>query len=864
MIPIELTISGFLSYRQPVRLDFTAFELACISGANGAGKSSLLDAITWALFGQARKRDDSLINSACDAAQVSLIFQYENNLYRVQRTSPRGKTSQLEFQIYQGDLNFQDISELHIPGAWKTLNERSLRETQERLEKTLRLDYETFVNASFFLQNKADQFTQQRPGDRKRVLSSILGLEIWEQYRQRASELRRGLEAEIQACDGRLAEINAEIAEEPQRVARLKQLESELELLAQQRRNSEAELEAARKMAAVLAEQGRLVETLRRQLDTLRVQRDELAARLQKRQREQSEYASLLEEASQIQQAYKEWQQAIADLEYWEEIASRFREQEARRQEPLRQLQAEETRLKHELEALQAQQVNAQSQKAALQELQERLKTAQALLKAAETKLQEKAGLEAQQQEARQRQAEARAENPRLKEAMEALRERITRLQQTAEATCPLCGQPLSADERAALIQSLQQQGTEMGDRYRANSTALTQADGLVAELESRIRSLSRYEQDRLRASSDISRLEAQIEQAEQALARWQTDTALRLEEVQRLLEEDCFAPQLRQALAEIDAELKMIGYDAQAHQAARQKEQQGRASEARLRKLESAQAALAPLEREIQEIQAQIARLEEQVQRQQEEHDQSAAALAAAQAQAPDLHATERALLEIQQRENQQRMAVGAARQQVAVLDDLKARRKALQAERELHARQVGYHRQLEMAFGKDGVPALLIEQALPQIEIRANDILDRLSSGSMSVRFETQAPYKDRRREELRETLEIKISDSAGTRDYEMFSGGEAFRVNFAVRLALAEVLAQRAGARLQTLVIDEGFGSQDTQGRQRLIEAINLVRQDFSKILVITHIDELKDAFPNRIEVEKTEQGSILRVI
>jgi len=94
-------------------------------------------------------------------------------------------------------------------------------------------------------------------------------------------------------------------------------------------------------------------------------------------------------------------------------------------------------------------------------------------------------------------------------------------------------------------------------------------------------------------------------------------------------------------------------------------------------------------------------------------------------------------------------------------------------------------------------------------------------------------------------------------------MFSGGEAFRVNFAVRLALSEVLAQRAGARLQSLVIDEGFGSQDAQGRQRLVEAINLVRPDFAKILVITHIDELKDVFPTRIEVEKTDRGSTVRV-
>src|SRR5512147_208427 len=103
MIPLRLRIVGFLSYREPVEIDFTSFDLACISGANGAGKSSLLDAITWSLFGQARKRDESVINSnpSVKAAEVALTFQYENNVYRVQRALPRGKANQLEFHILQ-------------------------------------------------------------------------------------------------------------------------------------------------------------------------------------------------------------------------------------------------------------------------------------------------------------------------------------------------------------------------------------------------------------------------------------------------------------------------------------------------------------------------------------------------------------------------------------------------------------------------------------------------------------------------------------------------------------------------------------------------------------------------------------------
>jgi exonuclease SbcC len=176
----------------------------------------------------------------------------------------------------------------------------------------------------------------------------------------------------------------------------------------------------------------------------------------------------------------------------------------------------------------------------------------------------------------------------------------------------------------------------------------------------------------------------------------------------------------------------------------------------------------------------------------------------------------------------------------------------------------QIGRYKALERAFGKDGVPALLIEQALPEIEMKANEILGRLSDDTMRIQFKTQASYKDTKRKDQRETLEIQVSDGAGERDYEMYSGGEAFRVNFAIRLALSEVLAGRKGARLQMLVIDEGFGSQDALGRQRLIQSINAVKDDFAKILVITHLEELKDVFPTRIEVEKTENGSVVTVI
>lgn len=175
---------------------------------------------------------------------------------------------------------------------------------------------------------------------------------------------------------------------------------------------------------------------------------------------------------------------------------------------------------------------------------------------------------------------------------------------------------------------------------------------------------------------------------------------------------------------------------------------------------------------------------------------------------------------------------------------------------ERAALAKRKGLFDELVVAFGKKGVQALLIETAIPEIEREANDLLARMTDNQMHLTFETQ---RDTKKGDVSETLDIKIADALGTRDYNAYSGGESFRVDFAIRIALAKLLARRAGARLETLVIDEGFGSQDARGRERLVEAITSVQRDFKQILVVTHIQELKEMFPVHIEVNKTTQGS-----
>jgi exonuclease SbcC len=101
-------------------------------------------------------------------------------------------------------------------------------------------------------------------------------------------------------------------------------------------------------------------------------------------------------------------------------------------------------------------------------------------------------------------------------------------------------------------------------------------------------------------------------------------------------------------------------------------------------------------------------------------------------------------------------------------------------------------------------------------------------------------------------------------GTRSYELYSGGEAFKVNFSLRIALSRLLARRSGAKLETLIIDEGFGSQDDASRDRLVKAIRLVQADFSRVLVITHIADVREMFPVQIQVVKNNGVSSLKLV
>ncbi|MDP6779820.1 MAG: AAA family ATPase [Candidatus Latescibacteria bacterium] len=327
-------------------------------------------------------------------------------------------------------------------------------------------------------------------------------------------------------------------------------------------------------------------------------------------------------------------------------------------------------------------------------------------------------------------------------------------------------------------------------------------------------------------------------------------------------LEEGRYAPEAQAERDQVRAEINALGYSPEHHERVRE-------TLTSLRYVPQEKTRLGALEQETAGLEARLstARGREKALR-----DRLAAAGVRASELEPvlkseDASRTEaseiQARLRVRRDTRDERLKRVAARQAEyerceTLADALEATRLRLkQVEKEVRV-----YRELVTAFGKDGIPSLIIEQSIPEMEEGANRLLSRLTDNRTHVSLES---LRDLKKGGTRETLDIRISDELGERSYELYSGGEAFRIDFALRIALSQLLARRSGTRLCTLVVDEGFGTQDTEGLDHMVEAIQAVSEDFDKILVITHVESLKQAFPVRIEVTKhPDTGSRFEVL
>lgn len=480
---------------------------------------------------------------------------------------------------------------------------------------------------------------------------------------------------------------------------------------------------------------------------------------------------------------------------------------------------------------------------------------------------------------------QARAEAERLAGEIATLHEQAEQLESAAQSRptlerryATLLAQREQATSAQAELATAQAQAGTFGEQLERRNyardaqkqlatvhkdlTALGEAGTRQSRL-TQVRRSIKEAQGRLKSAADIARrlaeAETQVRLCKEADERLPLVLAEADELRARLATED-FAHEARAARDEIRRQIDALGYTTAAHDAVKEEAQRLRPVEQQMRALERALQELEPKQQQLannQELRdlraAHIAGLDRELgalDQQLSGHQRIRLALHDAE----QTLRSKRSTLDFAQRE------LGTAEADLRHCDEMIAQLEKFRVEAAVAAEQRSLYSDLVDAFGKKGIQAMLIENALPEIEREANQLLGRMTEQQMHVSLETQ---RDTKKGDPLETLDIRIADGLGTRDYSLYSGGEAFRVNFALRIALSKLLAHRAGASLKTLVIDEGFGTQDGKGRERVVEAINAVSDDFERVLVITHIQELKDLFDTQIEISKGPQGSVWRI-
>jgi len=837
MKPLRIQIKN-LGAIPSADIDLANITCAAIAGPNGAGKSTAFTiAPMFAMFGTTKpgtSADDSVRAGTSEMA-VTFDFEHQGSVYRVIRTRStkgKGKTT-LELQRQSGEL-------------WTSESGASIAETQKKIIDLLGLDEETFSSSSMILQGQANAFTSRPAGQRKAILAQILQLEQYETLQEKAKARANGALISLETDKAMLAAIDVRLAE---------------------RSSVETDLTFAN---AIL--EGKTKLEIAAEID-LTVGREDLAKIVSR----QEKADQLLKQSKDLAEDLAQKSKALDQQTYRMKVAETCVEREP----DILAKAAEHDRIREQVTVLQAKdserkRLGSEGVQIAqeLEQIEASLKKVMVEIGTTEQQLAEKPALElavANLDDAKKWLASHELDKSRHDEETRKLAEVINaiankdnlmevesasklseidtckkRAAMLKDAQCididrAECKFLADAKEAKAKTDSLQlayiKWHTEalealagdvgLKDGIKLSIAAIDYDPHAHASARQQVEELSKIElklkslagSAKLLAALNTQRADLETRQA----ALTEKRHKLR-DDYKKLLDELAELPALNARLAELSPYLK-------------QKEQLPAARE----QLRSANEQIDALTAEINGLTKKIADTKKQ-------YWEIVPGDGVLQGLQADMAEWQQNLEQIRRDKSAAILRIGSLQAKIDGFDKDAAEAETIRSRMNPLATELTRWQTLSKAFGRDGIPALIIENTVPELERIANEILGQMSGGKHSLRFETQRELKSR--SGMAETLDIIVGDWAGDRIYETFSGGEQLRIDFAIRFALAELLARRAGARVDWLTIDEGFGSQSDEYLPLVLEAVQSVASRFGMVLVISHVKQVQEAFDQQI--------------
>lgn len=900
MIPLKLQIKNFLSYGDQIQtIDFGTYNLICLSGKNGHGKSALLDAITWALWGHARKlsgtakADQGLLRLGQTQMMVCLDLVCNNQHYRIRR----------EFmQTYGKPVTLLDFGLLDpATDRYVSLTEKTIRDTQAKIDSMLHLTFDAFINSAFLRQGQANEFSKKSPKERKEVLAAILGIDRYESIRKLASEKIRQTTTYKLHLTSLSQKIEQEMATGPAISQQLLEVQEKQKEISKHEQQLLEQLNQLEKQALELANQKQqytMVEYQANQLvleqETMRIQLRELFSQWRNIHRSlltQKNFSQLEEQKKLLIDAIGVYQKSVENQLSLKQSLLNAREQAAAR---IHQFNEEKSAIINSKKiALERLSLEKKQCEQTIEQLTQSLVKIENLLQNArkEQQLAQKIDLDLPLQlQSVEKQFEKRKEHYQrwiaqanmLNTEIQTADHKNKLVNDEESPSCPLCEQNLSASRKRFLKKKFETETFEHKRYFSRLSTLIRRLKPLLLEQHTHLESLKKRHNEQqvlILKQNDLNATVVRYEtekndciahQAKQqemlsivCITLQAESAALQatINSHKDELEKDSIYQALANTITTLEKQLAHDTYDAAAHQKARNDFAHIEQQIALFKDLQNQQLFQAQRTQTISKLCADLKIMKKN-------HEKLSNQLSGkdtliASEKNNELH--KKAILEqctaLNQTKEQLLEQKGSLENQKTKLDQFRQEHSQQQKELSTCNRTIDDYQAIAQATGKDGIQALLIEDAIPEIEHETNDLLAKLTDNQTQLFIES---LRDLKKGGTKETLDIKISDATGIRPYELFSGGEAFRIDFALRIAISKLLARRSGTALQTLIIDEGFGSQDEEGLSAIMDSLYKIQDDFAKIIIVSHLPSMKNQFPVHFVIEKGPQGSMVEIL
>ena len=912
MRPIYLTMAGFGPYAGVQTLDFEKLGssgLYLITGDTGAGKTTIFDAITYALYGTAsgNNRDASMLRSKYAAPQqetyVNLTFAYNGKTYVIKR-----KPEQERLRTRgEGMRKIPAEAELTCPdGSVIT----KVKDVDRAISEIIGLNREQFVQVAMISQGDFRKLLQAETKDRQKIFRDIFGTglfvvlqdqlktktaDVLSELRQAALSIRQYVDGMVCAGDSPNALLAQKAKNGELTTAAVMEL---LEAIIEEEENAQNAL--GDHLAQIETRMEGVVAALDR-AKTLRLAKETLEKKL----REEQELQIGQESAMKALEAAKETlpeQETLAKkkaeiellLPSYDELDSRTAEmavRDAEQKAVLASLEAAQQKsllLTDEMAQLREERQQLES----VGEEKERISAGKKALEEQRDKLRLLYGdivrfgqLQAKLKEKRQEYLAAEAESVRLRQAYDAKNKAFLDEQAGVMAAalepgrpCPVCGStahphPAALSEHApteADVKLAKKAYEAAQEKTESASRAASMHKGSVDAAE-----------ESLRREIDVLLGDVEMEDAQPIIREKGTELSSKIQTMEAQLDAifakerrkgqlDRQIPEKEKALSDAqkriaEANERSVALSAAVLALGRQ------ISDIRARlKYESKAAAI----REIRALSETLGRFKAQLDAAQERHQAGKERLAAVRASIAQLKmqlegqetidsegleeiraemAAKKNALTIAQKEIHARLTVNTAarrniavkEKQMTVLEEKAAWMKALS----------------ETANGTiAGKEKIMLETYIQttffdRILERANLRLRKMSGGQYDLVRRKTAGNKM-----SQSGLELDIIDHINTtqRSVNTLSGGEAFLASLSLALGLSDEVQMSTGIRLDTLFVDEGFGSLDGEALSKAYHALAGLSQGNRLVGIISHVGELKERIDRQIVVTKNRTG------